>query len=125
MNMRWFWRAQCTAVIDGDTLEMEIDTGFHTVRTERVRLVGVNAPETRGPSRNAGLAAKAWTTKWVNDAQRETKWPFMVETFKTDSFGRYLARVWVEKEMDTDSSSDLSDQLIKSGHAVPFMEGKV
>ena len=49
--------------MDGDTVDCRIRLGFHVEVVERLRLcmsdgVGLNAPETRGAEREAGLASK-------------------------------------------------------------------
>ncbi len=51
------YRARITRVIDGDTVEAEIDLGFHVSLTVTLRLAGINAPETKGTERPRGLAA--------------------------------------------------------------------
>lgn len=52
---RFHRRAVITGHVDGDTLDVEIDLGWSTKLTERLRLIGVNTPEKRGPEREAGL----------------------------------------------------------------------
>lgn len=51
----WAYRARPARVIDGDTIDVTVDAGFANFRTERLRLLGVNAPEKRGPTHKAGL----------------------------------------------------------------------
>ena len=117
---RYLWRADIDRVVDGDTLDVIIDCGFHATRTERLRLLGVNCPEMHGPSSQAGVAAKSFTNSWCNDVQYDTtraSWPFLVETFKTDAFGRYLARVWPADQPD---GVDLAAALLEAGHAVVY-----
>lgn len=116
---RWLWPANVTRVIDGDTIDVEIDTGFRTVRYERLRLFGVNCPEIHGVSHDAGLAAKKFTTDWCSVVPAGM-WPFTIETFKTDVFGRWLARVWHGDRTATDDSVELTQALLQAGHAVPF-----
>ena len=52
------YRARITRVIDGDTVEAEIDLGFRVSLEVVLRLVGINTPEVHGPDRPRGLAAK-------------------------------------------------------------------
>lgn len=112
----WTYRCDVVRVVDGDTLDLKIDVGFHTYHIERVRLLGIDCPEVRGPEKEAGLAASEFVRKWVI-AVPFTEWPFEVTTHKTDSFGRYLADL-----RQTGSDTTLSQALIAAGHAVPFME---
>jgi micrococcal nuclease len=125
MNHRWIWPARCIKVIDGDTIDVEIDCGFNTRRIERLRLANINTPEMRGPTREAGVRAMTETIRWMhaNDEYfgfrlRPEGWPLTVETFKADAFGRYIAIV------TTVDGRSLNDYLITAGHAVPFMEGR-
>lgn len=114
---RYLWRASVSRVVDGDTLDVVLDAGFRRSGTERVRVYGVNCPEVKGETRPAGLAATAFTTDWIANRTAES-WPFVIETFKTDVFGRYLARVWPAGAVD---GPDLSQALLDAGHAVPFI----
>ena len=51
------YRATILRVIDGDTIEARVDLGFDVSVIERFRLYGINAPETKGESREEGKAA--------------------------------------------------------------------
>jgi micrococcal nuclease len=120
----WIWQASVSRIVDGDTLDVTIDVGFRATRYERIRLLGVNCPEMHGDSHEAGRAACDFTRNWVHAtevAERLGQWPFIIQTHKADSFGRYLARVWpASSKRETDS--DLSALLIEHGHAVAFKE---
>ena len=107
------YRSQLVRVVDGDTLELRLDLGLRTERVEQVRLLGVNCPETRGPSREAGLAATAFARDWLAAAVSVAyPWPLVVRTMKDDSFGRWLAVVW--RRVD---DAALNDALVAAGHA--------
>lgn len=108
----WVYRARVERVIDGDTLAIRLDQGLHTERVEQVRLLGVNTPEVKGASRPAGLAATAFVKRWLSDAGGD--WPLVVQTEKSDAFGRFLATVWDA------AGRCLNDDLLSAGHAVPF-----
>ncbi len=115
---RWIWQGRLLRVVDGDTLDVELDAGFHATRTERLRLYGINTPEIVGASRVDGLASKAWVRQWMdeNSAADPGVWRLTIETFKTDVFGRYLAVVW-----STWSGECLNDALLLAGMAVPYL----
>lgn len=112
----WAYRARVERVVDGDTLQIVIDQGLNTHRAERIRLLGVNTPEMRGPSRPAGLAAAGYVTSWLGLVPADDEWPLIVQTAKGDAFGRWLARVWRRHD-----GRELNADLIESGHAVVFM----
>ena len=56
------YQAQVTRVVDGDTIDALVDLGFDIHKSIRIRLVGMNAPESRTrdlEEKKLGLAAKA------------------------------------------------------------------
>lgn len=84
-NKLYIFKAKVLRVIDGDTLEMRIDLGFHTHTVRKVRLLGVDTPERGQVNYNE---AKAFTTNTVLGKD------VYVLTYQADAFGRYLADVW-------------------------------
>ena len=107
----WWYKAEMIDVVDGDTLDVMIDQGFHARRKERVRLLGVNAPEMTGKTKVAGQKAKYFVEELIYN----NGWFCYIRTSKTDAFGRYLADVYWSGLQDS-----LSDMLIKSGHATKW-----
>lgn len=84
-------------VIDGDTIDFEVDLGFKIHRTIRVRLLGVDTAEIYGVEHDSeeyeiGIEHTEFVEQWL-DGPDADKWPFIVETEKTGKYGRYLARV--------------------------------
>jgi micrococcal nuclease len=113
----WVFRARAVNVVDGDTIDVVIDAGFRATRVERLRLLGLNTPERKTPTRAAGDAARAFAMAWLDLAASDgDEWPLVVQTEKSDAFGRYLATIW-----DRATGRCLNDDLIASGNAVPFM----
>jgi micrococcal nuclease len=62
---RFFRRGEVARVIDGDTLDLDLDLGWSIWMRERVRLEFVNTPETRGPEREAGKFVKQQVVEWL------------------------------------------------------------
>jgi len=117
-SQAWVYRARALRAVDGDTLDVELDQGLHTRRLERLRLLGVNAPEVHGPSRDAGLAATAWTRGWLDAAATGAPgvaWPLLLQTTRSDVFGRWLATCW-----RVGDGACLNDDILAAGMAVPF-----
>ena len=85
----YVYRAVVVRVVDGDTVDADIDLGFSTYTRQRLRLAGINAPEVRGGERVEGEAAK----QWLIDRLRNVDWVVTVETQKDrqGKYGRYLA----------------------------------
>ena len=87
----WRYRATPVRVIDGDTIVMTIDLGFHMQLTEPVRLFGINTPELDGPEADKAARAKAFTESLVLGQQ------LYVETHlykEREKYGRILATVF-------------------------------
>ena len=63
------YKCKIRKVVDGDTVDVDIDLGFGVwLRKQRVRLVGIDTPESRTKDleeKKYGLAAKEFLTKWV------------------------------------------------------------
>lgn len=103
-------------MIDGDTVYLRlkktfsfpIDFGFHITGTlsetkEAVidcRLLGINAPEMEGPSKEAGLAAKIALTKLISG--RELR----VLTQKTGKYGRWLATIYFNNDLGVEINAN-------------------
>lgn len=84
-------------VVDGDTydltLEKEMDFGFYLRETKRwshrFRLLGVDTPE---PNQAGGSGATAFAEAWLAAAVGAGM--LRAQTFKTDSFGRWLVDLY-------------------------------
>ncbi len=99
------YRATCVHVVDGDTVDLVIDLGFHMSAQLRCRLLGVNTPElfgTDSAGKSRALGAKAYVKDRILGKQ------VLVRTEKSDSFGRWLADIIYD-------GNNLSDELITSG----------
>jgi micrococcal nuclease len=96
------YSAKLIRVVDADTLKLEIDVGFNMTRREAsYRLLRINAPEMSTPE---GKAAKAFLEGLLADKA------LVVQTFRSDSFGRYLIEIRANGE-------SVNDYLVQSGHA--------
>jgi micrococcal nuclease len=108
----WIYNAEVKKVVDGDTFDIVIDLGFDTLKKGRVRLYGVNTPESRtsnAEEKKMGLAAKEFTDQWLTKANHKVKIETIID--KNEKYGRVLARVWDE------SGNCLNEDIIKSGLA--------
>lgn len=99
-------------VVDGDTLDCEIDLGFDIVIRERVRFAGINAPETRTrdlEEKKRGLASKARVMELCGEGTR-----FLLQTQydRHGKYGRVIGRIILE------NGECLNDLLVEEGHAV-------
>ena len=95
--MVYEYRAKIIEVVDGDTVTAEVNLGFRVLVRMRLRLEGIDAPETFGVPKDseeykAGMKAKEWLQARIFGKN------CMIETFKDkqEKYGRYLATVFVE-----------------------------
>ncbi len=117
------YRLTVLRVVDGDTLDVNIDLGFQmTLAGQRIRLLRVNTPEIKGPTREAGMRAKAFTADWLKSHSNLLMRSRKIEPGHAveDSFGRYLVEVFGDNEKGEQTC--LNDALLSSGNAVPFRE---
>lgn len=91
----WIYNAEVKKVVDGDTFDIIIDLGFDVLKKGRVRLYGVNTPESRTSNleeKQKGLAAKEFTDQWLTKAGHSVKIETIID--KNEKYGRVLAKVW-------------------------------
>lgn len=98
----YYYKAEIVRVIDGDTLEVDIDLGFDRIRTrQKLRLLRVNTPERK--------TSDTWraATEITSDIVFSSK-TIVIQTVKKDSFGRWLSEVWCD-------GVNLNDILVEHG----------
>jgi len=112
------YRCKVIRVVDGDTVDVDIDLGFGVwLKNERVRLYGIDTPESRTRDKEEkiyGKAAKAYLTKFLED-----EW-IILKTKEYDAkgkFGRILGELW-----RTSSFADKSAQeyMIEKHYGVAY-----
>ena len=105
----------CTIVrvVDGDTVDVDIDLGFDTWRCgERIRLYGVDTPECRSRSateKKAGLLAKGFVIQALHEGGT-----YKLTTKEKGKFGRYLGTIKINGELTINAA------LISEHLAVPY-----
>jgi len=126
------YRARClprkegrNPVVDGDTVDLYVDLGFHSFKHERFRLYDIDTPELRDrdiEKRELAKEAKEALCKLLH-TDSEHPWPLRVETFRNpDSFGRYLVIIYAW-EMDGAGGKEINvnEKMIELGHAVRYI----
>ena len=104
-------------VVDGDTIDVVIDLGFDIMFASRVRLAGIDTPESRTKDlkeKALGLESKEYLKKALKDANS-----VVIKTEKMDSsekYGRILG--WLYVNGDTVS---LNDMMINDGYAWGYL----
>jgi len=122
------YRCKVLKVVDGDTVDVDIDLGFGIVlKDERVRLMGIDTPESRTRDKvekQFGLASKARLKEMLDNKSGpilKTQINKKGEDMK-GKFGRILGNfnVYCHK---TDSWRMVTDIMVEEGHAVAYFGG--
>jgi micrococcal nuclease len=106
-----------TNVVDGDTVDVEIDLGFDISFSSRVRLAGIDTPESRTKDKAEkalGLEAKEYVKSKVKDAK-----DVVIKTEKMDSsekYGRILGWLYLDG-----SAISVNEQMIAEGYAWGYL----
>ena len=106
-----------TGVVDGDTIDVDIDLGFSISYSQRVRLAGIDTPESRTSDKfekTLGLESKEYLKTKLKDAK-----DIIIKTQKPDSsekYGRILGWLYVDG-----AAISVNEQMIQDGYAWGYM----
>lgn len=110
----YIYRATVVNVVDGDTVDLDVDLGFRVRRQDRFRLFGINAPEMRGDTLEAGKLARSALLSMLGLGL-----PVLVKIHKgQDKYGRWLAEISTGEDART-----VNDRMVAEGFAVEYMRG--
>ena len=118
------YKIKLDRVVDGDTIDAEIDLGFDVSVKKRIRFQGINAPESRTrdlEEKARGLAAKD-RLKVILEGAKEIQ----LCSHGVGKYGRCLGELHIDfldgKECLT--LVNVNELLIKEGHAMAYDGGK-
>ena len=100
-------------VIDGDTVDVDIDLGFGITISHRVRLKDIDAAETRTKDleeKAEGIKARLWLEK---ELSRKGEW--IIDTTKEDKYGRILGTLYLVGDPVT-----VNERMLNEGIAKPY-----
>jgi micrococcal nuclease len=112
-----YYVKEVTNVVDGDTIDVVIDLGFDILFQSRVRLAGIDTPESRTSDKAEkvlGLEAKEYLKKSIKAAKK-----VVIRTEKMDSsekYGRILGWVYLDGE-----SESINNKMINDGYAWGYL----
>jgi len=104
----YHYKATLNRIIDGDTIDVNVDLGFDVKIKQRVRLYGINTPEVRTKDLNEkkkGLEATEYLKKILPKE-------FVMETIlnKRGKYGRVLGILWVK-------DVNINEKMVNEGYA--------
>jgi len=111
-NSLFYYKATVISVYDGDTCTVSVDLGFSfSFKEQKLRLYGIDAPELRKETLEAGRASRDYLRNLILDKD------IYIETIKDSKgkYGRYLAKIWIEIDGELVSANDM---LVAAGHAI-------
>jgi micrococcal nuclease len=106
-------------VVDGDTIDADIDLGFSISLEKRIRLAGVDTPESRTTDlkeKAMGLESKEWLKKRCENAK-----DILIKTELPDStekYGRIIGHLFINGQ-----ETSLNNQMIDEGYALAYDGG--
>lgn len=112
-----YYVKKVSKVVDGDTIDVDIDLGFDISFSSRVRLAGIDTPESRTADKMEkalGLESKAYLKHAIDNAKS-----VVIKTEKMDSsekYGRILGWVFLDG-----SDKSINQEMIDKGYAWGYL----
>jgi micrococcal nuclease len=106
-------------VVDGDTIDADIDLGFDISLTKRIRLAGIDTPESRTTDayeKKLGLEVKEWLKhrlEFAKDILIKTELPD-----STEKYGRIIGHLFINGE-----TTSINNQMVAEGYAWEYDGG--
>ena len=120
----YIYKIKLDRVVDGDTIDAQINLGFDISVKKRIRFKGINTPESRTKDleeKARGLAAKDRLKNLLEGANT-----IQLKSYGVGKYGRCLGELHIDivdgKECLT--LENVNELLIKEGHAVAYDGGK-
>jgi endonuclease YncB( thermonuclease family) len=109
-------------IVDGDTVDVIIDLGFSTYVKRRIRMYGINTPESRTrdlEEKARGLASKERLEELMEGQK------IVMRSWGKGKYGRTLGELFVEKETSIGPDfTNINQTLVKEGFAEAYFGGK-
>ena len=118
------YKIKLDRVVDGDTIDAQINLGFDISVKKRIRFKGINTPESRTKDleeKARGLAAKDRLKNLLEGANT-----IQLKSYGVGKYGRCLGELHIDivDGKDCLTLENVNELLIKEGHAVAYDGGK-
>ena len=114
----YFYNGKVLNIVDGDTFDAQLDLGFGLNWVQRIRLYGVNSPEMSTPQ---GQPAKDFLANLLTAKEIV----FYTLKDKKETFGRYLAIVYLGTKETYSTDKSVNKQILEAGHgAAKYISAK-
>ena len=115
------YRVEIRRVVDGDTVDVDIDLGFGVwLHNERIRVDGIDTPECRTRDlveKQFGKLASALVESMIPVGSQQ-----IMVTTEYDPIGKYgrILGTFIIYDAKTESEKTLSEVMIREGYAVEY-----
>ena len=118
------YKLKVTRVVDGDTVDGLIDLGFNTFVKKRIRLYGINAPETRtrdAEEKKKGIECKKRISDIIQDQENEV----ILKSHGVGKFGRCLGELsYMTEDEEGEYEVNINQSLVNEKLAEEYFGGK-
>jgi micrococcal nuclease len=111
-NSLYFYKATVNRVVDGDTLNLNIDLGFTIWWRSNCRLAGINAPELKAKEESIKVKANESKQYLVDCVKLGSE--VLIKSRELDKYGRPVVDVYYGKDFE----KHLNQELLEKGLAV-------
>ena len=120
------YRARLIKVVDGDTVDVDIDLGFGIwMKDERVRIMGIDTPESRTRDKVEKLFGKAASARVKELLEEDIILKTQIARNGEDMKGKYgrILGDFIVERFEDGRQEMLTDILVAEGHAVAYFGG--
>ena len=120
------YRARLVKVVDGDTVDVDIDLGFGIwMKDERVRIMGIDTPESRTRDKVEKLFGKAASARVKELLEEDIILKTQIARNGEDMKGKYgrILGDFIVERFEDGKQEMLTDVLVAEGHAVAYFGG--
>lgn len=110
----YIYNARVLKVVDGDTVDLEVDLGFHITAKHRFRLARIDTAEKNSSIPEERMLADI-ATKFLVEKFNAVNNQIVIKTTKQDKYGRYLVDIIVNDQ-------NINDEMLALGLAVKYGE---
>ncbi|MDB4257134.1 thermonuclease family protein [bacterium] len=120
------YKAHVVKVVDGDTVDVDIDLGFGIImKDERVRIMGIDTPESRTRDKVEKLFGKAASARVKELLEEDIILKTQIARSGEDMKGKYgrILGDFIVERFEDGKQEMLTDILVAEGHAVAYFGG--
>lgn len=121
--------ARLVKVVDGDTVDLDVDLGWKLRQIVRFRLLGLDTPEMNSSSPDERMNARlsrdyvfqtlsSWGETDKGGLGEGHEFPLWVKSVKTGKYGRWLGTIG---SRNPNQLFTLNELLLSSGYAKPYL----